>query len=192
MQAKNHLSLQELQRCLAVYEDEAAYKELFFRLYYLLKKFAVSIVRSKELAEEIASDVFIEIWARRLQLLAITDLKMYMYTCTRNAAVKKIKESQKNKIQSLYEFNFEFKSEYSNPEEELLSGELVHKIETAVNALPPRCKLIFKLAKEDKLRYREIAKLLDISIKTIDNQLATALKRISVAINFRLKKSTLK
>ena len=61
-------------------------------------------------------------------------------------------------------------------------SELEITIQNAIQALPPRCKLVYKLAKEEKLRYSEIAQLLDISIKTIDNQLSIALKKIAEAI----------
>jgi RNA polymerase sigma-70 factor (ECF subfamily) len=54
--------------------------------------------------------------------------------------------------------------------------------------LPPRCKLVYKLIKEDGLRYKEVAEILGISVKTIDNQLAIALGKIGKAINVNLKK----
>jgi RNA polymerase sigma factor (sigma-70 family) len=56
-----------------------------------------------------------------------------------------------------------------------------------VNNLPPRCKLVFRLVKEDRLPYKDVAQILDISIKTIDNQLAIALRKISEAINLQLR-----
>ena len=65
---------------------------------------------------------------------------------------------------------------------------MCRRIEEVVHQLPPKCKLIFKMAKEDRLRYREIADLLNITVKTIDNQLAIALKKICEAINFKQAK----
>ena len=76
-----------------------------------------------------------------------------------------------------------------NPEQLLITSEAVKKINFEIDKLPPRCKLIFKLVKEDRLRYNEIADLLNISVKTIDSQMAIALKKISSAINFDLKKN---
>ena len=64
------------------------------------------------------------------------------------------------------------------------------RISNAIEQLPPRCKIIYKLIKEDGLRYKEVAEILDISIKTIDNQLAIALKKISTAIQVDLKKAS--
>jgi RNA polymerase sigma-70 factor (family 1) len=180
----------ELQRRIAVYEDETAYKELFFRLYNPLIKFAKGFLRSKEVAEEIVSDVFMEIWRRRSELMDIDDLKVYMYICVRNAALKKLQQIKKDSIVSLDDFTYEFTSTYITPEEAILTSELFQRIQSVINELPPRCKLVYKLAKEDKLRYKDISAILNISVKTVDNQLGTALKRIAAAINFRLKKDS--
>ncbi len=183
----NNLNIQELQRRISIYEDESAYKELYFQFFAPLKKFAAAIVKSNELAEEIVSDIFIEIWVKRSSLEEIADLKMYLYISVRNGALRKLKQSKKIATLSLDELSFNLISANNNPEEAFLTSELLRKIDAAVNELPPRCKIIYKLAKEDKLKYKEIAQILNINVKTIDNQLATALRRIATAINFRLK-----
>ncbi|MBS1577634.1 MAG: sigma-70 family RNA polymerase sigma factor [Bacteroidetes bacterium] len=187
--AEKNTDLNELQRRIAVYEDEAAYKELFFRLYSPLKKFSVGFLRSAEIAEEVVSDVFMEIWRRRTGLMEIEDLKVYMYICVRNASLKKLQQSRKDAIVSLDDFSYEFTSSYISAEEAILTSELHQKIQSVINELPPRCKLVYKLAKEDKLPYKDISAILNISVKTVDNQLATALKKIASAINFRLKRN---
>ena len=69
----------------------------------------------------------------------------------------------------------------------MITSEVINRINTAIAMLPPRCKLIFKLVKEDGLRYNDIAELLNISVKTIDNQMVIAIKKIGKAINFDLK-----
>lgn len=188
--SERNTDLYELQRRIAVYEDEAAYKELFFRLYPLLKKFAFGFLRSPETAEETVSDVFMEIWRRRANLTEIEDLKVYMYICVRNSSLRKLQQLRKDAIVSLDDFTYEFTSSYISAEEAILTSELHQKIQVVINQLPPRCKLVYKLAKEDKLPYKDISAILNISVKTVDNQLATALKRIASAINFRLKKNS--
>ena len=96
MQRKEiNTDLYELQRRIAVYEDETAYRELFFRLYSPLKKFASGFLRSAETAEETVSDIFMEIWRRRTLLMDIADLKVYMYTSVRHAALRKLQQSKR-------------------------------------------------------------------------------------------------
>ena len=186
-----HLSpgaLHELQQRIADYEDEAAYKKLFFHFFLPLKSFSFTIIKSKELAEEIVSDVLIEIWAKRKQLTAIDDLKMYLYVSVRNASLRKLQQGKKRMALSLDDVNVEFASSFENAETILLTHELSKTIDAAIQQLPQRCKLIFKLAKEDRLKYKEIALLLNISVKTIDHQVSIALKKIAEVLHISLKK----
>lgn len=185
---KTHKSIKDLQRRIAVYEDEAAYKELFFLLFPSLTRFAEGILQSKENAEEIVSDVFIAVWNDRAKLNKIDDLQLYIYVAVKNNAVRKAKQLNKNSTISLEHINVEMDSLYQTPEERMLSGETVGKIETAINNLPNKARLILKLAKEDRMKYKDIATLLNISVKTVDNQLAIALRKLASAISEPLRK----
>ncbi|MEO5892048.1 MAG: sigma-70 family RNA polymerase sigma factor [Ferruginibacter sp.] len=184
----NSIALQELQQRIADFEDEVSYKKLFFHFFLPLKSFAFSIIKSKELAEEVVSDILIEIWAKRKQLAEIEDLKMYLYVSVKNASLRKLQQTKKSMVLSLDEVNVEFASAYENGEAILLTQELAEKIDIAIQQLPQRCKLIFKLAKEDRLKYKEIAVLLNISVKTIDHQVSIALKKIADVLHISLKK----
>ena len=89
---------------------------------------------------------------------------------------------------SIDELDVELESFLRTPEELMLTAEMMNKIQQTVNNLPPRCKLIFKLIKEDGLRYKEVAEILNITVKTIDNQLAIALRKINKAVNVDLER----
>jgi RNA polymerase sigma-70 factor (ECF subfamily) len=69
----------------------------------------------------------------------------------------------------------------------MITEEMVRQIKKAVNDLPPRCKLIFKLVKEDGLKYKEVAELLNLSVKTIEAQMAIALRRLGKCMHLELK-----
>lgn len=178
--------ISELQHQIALYEDKEAYKKLFYTLFTPLQNFAYSIIKSRPAAEDIVSDVFITVWEKRQNILEIENLKLYLFVSVKNAALRKLQQEKKGKRQmsvlSLDDLQVEFISDYSTPEEMLQSSETEKIIYRAVQQLPPRCKLIFKLAKEDHLKYKEISSLLDISIKTIDTQLAIALKKIGFSL----------
>lgn len=180
--------LEELQRRLAVYEDEAAYKEIFMMLFSSLTRFAASIVQSRETAEEIVSDVFIQLWNQRSRIDEISDLRLYLFIAVKNNSVRKLKQQLKSTSISIDDLNIELDSSYLSPEHRLLSAEAVRSIELAIQHLPPRARLIFKLAKEDKMRYKDIASLLNISVKTVDHQLSIALKKIGAAIGSTIRK----
>jgi RNA polymerase sigma-70 factor (ECF subfamily) len=83
------------------------------------------------------------------------------------------------------EWNTSLKSVFFNPEELLLSAEVVKEIMSAINELPPKCKIIFKLVKEEGLKYAEVAGLLELSVKTVEAQMAIALRRIRTHSEFK-------
>ncbi len=188
----NLRTIHELQQRIAEYEDAVAYKKLFLLFFSPLKSFSCAILKSNEAAEEVVSDIFVEIWARRKHLLEIENLKMYLYISVRNASLRLLQKTKKTKTLSLDDLDVTLATPDLNSVDTIISNELVRKIEMAIEQLSPQCKIIFKLAKEDKLKYKEIGELLSISVKTIDNQIATALKKIAAVLQLPLKKPFIK
>lgn len=181
------VNIVELQRRVALYDDEPAYKVIFFTYYNPLLRFANSFTNDRQCAEEVVSDVMMKVWEKRKTLTAIINLRVYLYISTRNTALNYLSKQRKAEVLSLENLNIDFPSTAPNPEELMITAEMMRRINQAVNSLPPRCKLVFTLVKEDGLPYKEVADILNISIKTIDNQLAIALRKISEAINLQLK-----
>lgn len=188
----SYINIDDLKRRIAVYEDEAAYKELFFQLFPSLTRFSESILKSKEVAEELVSDVFITIWNDRAKLLDIEDFRLYLFISVRNNSLRKLKQINRRATVSLDELDLSSISSHFSPEDQVLSRETTREIEAAIEGLPPRARLILKLAKDDRLRYKEIARLLNISVKTVDHQLAISLKKISVVLGVLAKRKNRK
>lgn len=179
-----------LQQAIACFDDAQAYKQLFLLFYPSLVPFAVSIIKSKELAEEIVSDVFIKIWQKRQQLDKVENLSFYLFTAVKNKCLTRLNNSKNKAEVDITDISFEFKSIYHDPEQKMISAEMINQIHKAIQELPPRCKLIFKLVKEEGLKYKEVAELLQLSVKTVENQMSLAFKKIGTAINFKLHNLT--
>ena len=174
--------------------DQAAFRQVFTHFYKRLNQFALSIVKTRESAEEIVEDVFVRIWQQRETLPSIQNLRVYLYTATKNSSLNYLSRQAKASITEPFDHIHVGLGDSSlTPEQILITAEIQQKIRAAVEALPPRCKMIFKLVREDGLRYKEIAEILNISVNTIDVQMAIAVKRISMAIesefDFSFKKS---
>jgi RNA polymerase sigma-70 factor (ECF subfamily) len=178
--------IQELQKRIALYDDQLAYKQLFACFYNSLQQFAASFVRSRQVAEEIVSDVFIKVWKKRAGLNRIHNLKLYLFISTRNGALNYLR-TQKKIFLHPEQYFVQLQSIYFNPEKLMLTAEMMNRVQKAINDLPPRCQLIFKLVKEDGLKYREVADLLHVSLKTVENQMAIAIKKIGLAIHFDIR-----
>src|SRR6185369_7818473 len=71
----------------------------------------------------------------------------------------------------------------ANPYDLMITAEMMGRMQQAIETLPPRCKLIFKLIREDGLKYKEVAEILNISVNTIDVQMAIAVKKICMALH---------
>ena len=162
---------------------------MFKSLYHYLYPFARTIVKEKESAEEVVSDVFIKVWEKRKELEKIENLKVYLYVSTRNIAFNYLDKQKRNATFSIDDIQADFTSVYFNPEQMLITADMLALIQKAIDQLPPKCKIIFKLIKEDGLKYRDVAEILDISIKTVENQLAIALYKIGTAVSFDIKKT---
>ena len=147
-----------------------------------LYDFSFSFIKNKSLAEEAVSDVFFKVWLNRSELVNILNVKAYLYKATYNTSLNYLDELKRKKAISLDELEVELSVDLICPETELINNELRELIEKAIEDLPPRCKLIYKLAKMEKMKYKEIAELLDISVKTINHQLAIALKKMGTTI----------
>ena len=163
--------------------DQAAFKEIYTCHYKSLYQFALAIVRTRDAAEEIVQNVFIRIWQRRTQLPPIQNLRVYLYTATKNTSLNYLsRKATENITQSFDHISIGIIGSVITPEEIMISDETDRKIHQAVDALPPRCKMIFKLIREDGLKYKEVSQILNIAVNTIDVQMAIAVKRIAAAL----------
>lgn len=179
----------QLQKRIALYDDMKAYRELCDMFYHRLNRTAFAFIKSKEPAEEIVSDVFIKVWQMRSKLTEIDNLQVYLYTVTKNLCLKYITRQYKNPVTSLDMIPFETSIDFNTPEEICISTDIMRKIRQALDELPPKCRLILQLVKEDGLRYKEVAEILHISELTVRNQLAIAVKKLGKVLPVYLQSS---
>jgi RNA polymerase sigma-70 factor (ECF subfamily) len=183
--------LNKLVSRIALYDDAVAYKELFMLYHARLINFSGSITQSKESAEEVVSDVFLKLLNTRHALTRIENFHLYIYIITKNLSINRLLKQKKEKTFSIDETVVSFRSIYLDPEQLMMTAEMFRKVRAAIGELPPRCQLIFKLIKEDGLKYREVAELLNLSVKTIENQMTIALKKIGQSIQFKVGKTAM-
>ncbi|MBC7873867.1 MAG: RNA polymerase sigma-70 factor [Ferruginibacter sp.] len=159
-----------------------AYETLYHHMFEHLHKFSFSIVKSNEAAEEIVSDVFIKVWQIRSRLAEINNLKVYLFTIAKNFSINYLHKNYKNVPYCIDDIDIQPVVGISNPEELCISAENVNKIKQAIQELPPQCRLIFQLVKEDGMKYKEAAEILSISVLTVRNQLSIAIRKIAACL----------
>lgn len=180
MENTEHINL--LAKKISQNSDQQAFKELYLVYFDRLYKFALSILHSPEFAEEAVNDVFLNIWQKRHQLKAIENLRNYLFISTKNTAFNYLSKFRKERNASLDDVLVRFEADELTPETAFFTTEVRNEIEQAINQLPPKTKLVFQMAKIEGLKYKEIAEILNISVNTIDNHIATAIKKLSVTL----------
>ena len=167
---------------ISLQDDSRAFRE-FFQLYYTrLLKLANYYTESLIASEEVVSTVFIGVWNNRKKLAGISRLEAYLFTSVKNKCMSYLRDSKKIGYLSIEDYDQILYPELKDPVSDLLNKELLEKVLHIINNLPPRCKLIFEMVKEDGLKYREVAELLGISVKAVEAQVSKAMLTIRKGI----------
>lgn len=162
--------------------DQLSFRQLYHHFYKNLLQFAFVLTKNKEVAEELTEDVFIKFWKNKNTAENIRNLRIYLYTATKNTCLNYLSSKAHDNITQPFDaINIEFASPLS-PDQVLIYRETFNKIKNAVETLPPRCKMIFKLIREDGLKYKEVAEILNLSTSTVEAQMTIAIRRIAFII----------
>lgn len=157
--------------------EQQAFKQLYEQRFMQLYRFALAMVKDRETAQDIVNDVFLKLWNRRHEPAAIENLNVYLYVSVKNAALNFLKRTFRRHY-TIDNLDIDHLHISVDPEVLLITTELKNNIEKAINTLPTRCRLVFKLIREDGLTYKEVAAILQVSPKTVDTQLSIALKKL--------------
>lgn len=156
---------------------EQDFKILFDREYNNLCRYAWSYMQDEHMAEDIVQETFIKIWEQKPGLINSGHIKYYLVNAVRNNCISEIRKQQRRKVV--------FTDTTPEPEPEPFFHPTAHaekqteemkKLANALNQLPPKCKEVFLLIKLHGMSYKQAAETLDISVKTIENQMGKAIK----------------
>ena len=157
--------------------DIHAFEMLFKEHYQNLCRYAGTFVRDSDEAEDIVQKTFVTIWEKKTDIAVETSVKSYLYGAVRNAALNNIKHRQvRQKHASSVTVADHISTDSAH--DHLVSEELNGKINSAIEMLPEQCRLVFKMSRFEGLKYSEIADQLGISVKTVENQMGKALRRM--------------
>lgn len=161
--------------------DSEAFRCLFDRYWQNMYAIVFSVSKDKEVCLEIVHDIFLNVWLKR-DHLQIDCFKGYILASARYHAYRYMKSTKRNSLE--YRENLEqIDSISTNDGESNISyQELEQKVARHLEDLPKRCKEIFTLSRMSQLSNDEIASRLDISKRTVENQLTHALKHLRLSI----------
>jgi len=156
--------------------------ETLFRSYYIsLVKYAGTVIRDQDTAEEIVQDLFFRLWQNREKLIIESSLNGYLFRSVHNRCLHHI-EHKKVVERHAHEMAFESELSTEDPSEVLQYKELQAKIAAILERLPERCGKIFCMNRFEGLKYSEIADKLSVSVKTVEANMGKALKEFRKAL----------
>lgn len=174
------------------HNDQQAFTELFRHFYDRLFHFCVQYVHSHETAEEIVSDVFVKIWNRRVEIKEVLNLEVYLFVAVKNHSLNYLQQYSSFRIVEIDGSSSAKLINTVDPGRELEWKEILFKLDQVVSSLPEQCRKVFKLVKEEGFRYKEVAEILNISPRTVETQLARAMRRLNAAVGIYLDERSVK
>ena len=157
--------------------DQVAFKKIFDCYFDHLYRYSLSFVVKPEIAEEIVQDAFMFLWNKRGSIEIKYSLKSYLLAIVRNDSLDYLKSHYKRSVIQDETEPFII-PDHLTPFDKLHTAQLQELIDKAMYQLPEKCAVVFGLSRNNEFSYKEISEHLGISVKTVENQIGIALKKI--------------
>jgi len=157
--------------------DIRSFEQLFHAYCEELMRYATTILKDADEAQDVVQHLFVTLWTKRDTLQVNSSLKSYLYRSVYNNSLNRIKQVTTQQKHEDY-LGYVAHSYGSSASAVLESKEVQSAIDTAIAALPDQCRLIFTMSRFEGKKYQQIADELQLSVKTIENQMGKALKHM--------------
>lgn len=155
--------------------DHKVFEDIFIMYFRKMKIFIYGIIKSDVDAEELTQNIFVKLWLNRENINVEKSLNAYLYTIARNTAFNFLKHKL---VEQSYISDFQPNNDTNTPEKIYFAKEINLLIEMSVNQMPIQRKRIYQLSRNKGISNENIAIQLNISKKTVENQLSLALKEL--------------
>ena len=158
-------------------DDQTAIKEIFHSYYALVYKTLLRFIKEQQTIEDLAQNVFMRFWEKRHQLHIQGPIAPYIKRMAVNEALGHIRKNNRLDLEEeVEEYALINLHAEQDADQDYMYGEMKKVIGQAIEQLPPKCQTVFKLSRYEELSYKEIAEKMEISPKTVENQMGRALK----------------
>ncbi|MCC5931976.1 MAG: RNA polymerase sigma-70 factor [Cyclobacteriaceae bacterium] len=156
-------------------DDKNAFDGIYNSYWEQLLKYSFKLTRCLETSQEIVQDLFVDLWVQRKRIEIKTSLKSYLFNALRYKIIDHIKRSKKRE-DYIHEMLVSYMSISNDTENQLYYSNLHDSYEAALQTLPPKCREVFQMSRNDHKSIDEISKELNLSSQTVKNQISRALK----------------
>ena len=174
---KNRINIDDCLKKISCNNCTDSFRVLYNYYYNRLFRQALYYLNNNpDYAQEVVSDVFIALWQGRKVLKNINNPDSYIFFALKHAAARYVEKNFTHAHELLTENLPDIYTADNKSDNDLIEEELRIRYQEALNNLPPRCAEVFRFVREDKKKYSEVAEILGISPKTVDNQMNKAVK----------------
>ncbi len=162
-------------------DPDRAIERIFHEYYEEVCRHIYRLIPVRETCQDIAQTIFLELWQKRRNLAIRTSIGAYLHKMALSRSLNYIRDNKKHlhdpEEESVGEATFS-----TGPLQQLLENELQQVVSDGIDRLPERCRLVFVLSRFENMSYKEISEALNISVKTVENQISKALEILRIAI----------
>lgn len=159
----------------------ADFNELYNRYWEKLYTNAFYYLKDQDLSANVVQDIFVTIWRRR-KFLTIECMRTYLGCAVKYAVFRELKKTKRKRSIPFENITTLSNGAINNVDAQITYRYLEAEVEKELDKLPKRCKEIFLLSRWDQLTSNEIADYLNISKRTVDNQITLALKHLRLNV----------
>ncbi len=169
------------KKVLPLRRDEALFEQVFKAHFKALHAYAFTFVKDNAVAEDMVQNIFLRLWHKADEIRITQSFIAYLYRSVYHECLNYLKHQ---KVKATHETYLKHNTGPSGeiPSEETTYKELKDQLAEALQSLPEGCRTIFQLSRFESLKYREIADKLDVSVKTVENQMGKALRILRVKL----------
>ncbi len=168
--------------------DPQAMTEIFREYGSMVTRIVYRMLHDHEAAKDITQDLFISIWEKRNDLNIKNSLKAYLIRAAINEALYYIRSQRRIstlRVNELENPDACLQDKVNNPAMALTAQELEEHIQNIIDKLPPKCKLVYRLSRDEEMTYKQIAQELNVSVKVVEKHISKALKTLREALKGR-------
>ncbi len=179
----NSIRLRHLLSQIVIDNDRRAFSVFFDYYNTRLMNLAMLYITQYDQAEEVVSEVFLKLLSMKEKLLKIERFEGYLFMMVKNHALNHLKSMKKSKDDILIDdIKDHLTTDLIDPDKKLINDDLRVELNQAIQKLPPKRRLVFKMVKDEGMSYREVANILDISERTIEVHLKLAIQDLRIEL----------
>jgi RNA polymerase sigma-70 factor (ECF subfamily) len=161
--------------------DEHALTLLYRRHWQFLFLTAYQVLKDKEACKDLVQELFTDIWQKAAGIRLTGSFKAYLANSIRYKVFRYIRQ---NPAREEWFEHLAERMQTPSPESELAVKELKALLNALVDTLPEKCAQIYRMSRDQQLSYKEIAERMNVSVKTVENQINIALRRLRIALQY--------